>query len=77
MYQFIQFILTGMGILITLSGIPVYAFGVLWNDKPKWILDAHGKILYLYYQVDFNAIYHLKVLDFTKGLVKKTYLAKL
>lgn len=26
----------GMGILITVSGIPVYFFGVVWKSKPLW-----------------------------------------
>ncbi|KAK3857106.1 hypothetical protein Pcinc_036616, partial [Petrolisthes cinctipes] len=32
---------TGMGVLLTLSGLPVYAFGVGWKNKPKWINTIH------------------------------------
>lgn len=32
-----------MGILLTIAGIPVYAFGVMWKDKPKFIQNAIGK----------------------------------
>lgn len=33
----------GMGILITVAGIPVYWFGVLWKDKPKFVQKSIGK----------------------------------
>lgn len=26
----------GMGLLITLAGIPIYYVGVQWKDKPEW-----------------------------------------
>lgn len=32
----------GMGVLITIAGIPVYWFGVVWKDKPKPVLRAIG-----------------------------------
>lgn len=32
----------GMGILITAAGIPVYCFGCLWKDKPKFAQNAIG-----------------------------------
>lgn len=32
----------GMGILITVAGIPVYYFGVVWKNKPKFVQDAIG-----------------------------------
>lgn len=35
------------GLLITLSGIPVYYFGVYWQDKPKPFLHFMGKY-YIY-----------------------------
>lgn len=37
----------GMGILITVAGIPVYWFGVLWKDKPKFVQNAIGKNLFI------------------------------
>lgn len=33
-----------MGILITVAGIPVYYFGVIWKNKPKFIQDAIGNL---------------------------------
>jgi hypothetical protein len=34
---------TGMGVLITLSGVPVYVLGVMWKRKPdvieNWICE--------------------------------------
>lgn len=34
-----------MGIVITVAGIPVYCFGVMWKNKPKFVLDAIGNSL--------------------------------
>lgn len=33
----------GMGTLITLSGVPVYYFGVYQKDKPQWFRNFMGK----------------------------------
>ncbi|KAG4079058.1 hypothetical protein HA402_001713 [Bradysia odoriphaga] len=30
----------GMGVLITVLGIPVYLVGVVWRDKPEWLNSA-------------------------------------
>lgn len=32
----------GMGVLITLIGIPFYYVGVVWQNKPKWVQQAIG-----------------------------------
>lgn len=34
---------TGMGIAITLSGIPVYALTIFWENKPKFYRKAISK----------------------------------
>lgn len=36
-------LVVGVGSLITLSGVPVYYFGVVWQPKPKWFRSALGK----------------------------------
>lgn len=39
----------GWGVLITAAGIPVYFFGVVWQNKPKSVQNAIGKIILLCY----------------------------
>lgn len=33
-----------MGVLITVAGIPVYYFGVVWKNKPKFVQNGIGKL---------------------------------
>lgn len=37
----------GMGVLITLSGVPAYYFGVKWTAKPEKFVDVMSKFLFL------------------------------
>ncbi|XP_017776442.1 PREDICTED: Y+L amino acid transporter 2 [Nicrophorus vespilloides] len=37
----------GMGTLITLSGVPAYYFGVIWQEKPKWIRRFMAGVTFL------------------------------
>lgn len=34
----------GMGVLITVIGIPFYYVGVVWKSKPQWLLDLTSKL---------------------------------
>lgn len=36
-------VVCGLGMVIMLTGVPVYFVGVWWKDKPKWISGAVGK----------------------------------
>lgn len=37
-------VVCGLGMVIMLTGVPVYIVGVWWKDKPKWISRAVGKL---------------------------------
>lgn len=32
-----------MGVLITLTGVPAYFYGVKWEKKPAWFIRCLGK----------------------------------
>lgn len=36
-------VVCGLGMVIMLTGVPVYFVGVWWKGKPKWISRAVGK----------------------------------
>jgi len=42
---------TGMGIAITVSGIPVYMLTIYWRDKPRFYKKAIGKVTSLIQKV--------------------------
>lgn len=35
---------TGMGVFITVLGIPFYYVGVVWKNKPEWFMNGVGRI---------------------------------
>lgn len=37
-------VVCGLGMVIMLTGVPVYFVGVWWKDKPKWISMAVGEL---------------------------------
>lgn len=36
-------IVIGMALLITALGVPVYLVGVVWTNKPRWLISIMGK----------------------------------
>lgn len=38
----------GMGLLITVSGVPAYFIGVVWRDKPLWFQKINGLLIFVY-----------------------------
>lgn len=36
-------VVCGLGMVIMLTGVPVYFVGVWWKDKPKWISRLVGE----------------------------------
>nr|CAD7425369.1 unnamed protein product [Timema monikensis] len=36
----------GMGVLITVTGIPAFFLGVVWEKKPSWFIHALGKFTF-------------------------------
>lgn len=38
-------VVCGLGMVIMLTGVPVYFVGVWWKDKPKWIYRLVGKLV--------------------------------
>lgn len=37
-------VVCGLGMVIMLTGVPVYFVGVQWKDKPKWIYRLVGEL---------------------------------
>ncbi|CAH0395570.1 unnamed protein product [Bemisia tabaci] len=48
-------LVVGVGSLITLSGVPVYYFGVVWQPKPKWFRSALDKTTYVVQKLFMSA----------------------
>ncbi|XP_068595879.1 asc-type amino acid transporter 1 [Brachionichthys hirsutus] len=40
-------VVCGLGMVIMLTGVPVYFVGVQWKDKPKWIYSLLERITYM------------------------------
>jgi len=36
-------VVCGLGMVIMLTGVPVYFLGVYWQNKPKWVYIALGE----------------------------------
>lgn len=36
-------VVCGMGLVIMLTGVPIYFIGVQWSQKPRWIYSAVGE----------------------------------
>lgn len=36
-------VVCGLGMVIMLTGVPIYFVGVRWKDKPKWIYRIVGE----------------------------------
>lgn len=40
-------VVCGMGLVIMLTGVPIYFIGVQWKNKPQWIYRALERVTYL------------------------------
>ncbi|TRY94828.1 hypothetical protein DNTS_020481, partial [Danionella cerebrum] len=40
-------VVCGMGLVIMLTGVPIYFIGVRWKNKPRWIYSAVERVTYL------------------------------
>ena len=41
---YVEPVQVGMGVLITVIGIPFYFVGVAWRNKPKFLQNMLGKV---------------------------------
>uniref|UniRef100_A0AAV2LRK1 Asc-type amino acid transporter 1 n=1 Tax=Knipowitschia caucasica TaxID=637954 RepID=A0AAV2LRK1_KNICA len=46
-------VVCGLGMVIMLTGVPVYFLGVHWKNKPKWIYRAVEKVTYVGQKICF------------------------
>lgn len=44
-------VVCGLGMVIMLTGVPVYFVGVQWKEKPKWVYRLVGEFFSLIAQV--------------------------
>jgi L-type amino acid transporter 5 len=42
-------VVIGMALLITAAGIPVYLVGVVWKNKPNWLIKIFGDFNFFKY----------------------------
>ncbi|KAI5626141.1 asc-type amino acid transporter 1 [Silurus asotus] len=40
-------VVCGMGLVIMLTGVPIYFIGVQWSQKPRWIYSAVERVTYI------------------------------
>lgn len=55
-------VVCGLGMVIMLTGVPVYFVGVRWRAKPKWIYRLVGKLVCATIQSLFKSYFN-KYLD--------------
>jgi hypothetical protein len=53
-------VVIGMALLITAAGIPVYLVGVVWKNKPTWLIKIFGDFNFFFtffqYRATLNGI---------------------
>lgn len=50
-------VVCGLGMVIMLTGVPVYFVGVQWKDKPKWVYRLVGEFVRL--TVHYGILKHI------------------
>ncbi|XP_023646118.1 asc-type amino acid transporter 1 [Paramormyrops kingsleyae] len=58
-------VVCGIGLVIMLTGVPVYFLGVYWKDKPKWIYRVVESVTYMGQKVCFVVFPQIDPLDDT------------